>query len=495
MAQNNQQGISIKNEFNNIFIEQSPNAIAMFDKDMRYITSSFQWRADNGITNTELLNVSYYDIFPEIGEKWASIHQKCLKGAVYVCDDATFSGGEGDQQWTSWNIRPWFLSKEEIGGLIIFTQDITERKKLDEKLRVSEEGFRGAFEHAAIGMAIVDISGKWLRINNSLSAMLGYTAQEIQDLSFQDITYPEDLHKDLILLNELIAGTREFYEMEKRYIHKKGNIVWAILAVSLVRDREGNPLHFISQITDISRIKAAEADIRAILELANDQNGKLTNFAHIVSHNLRAHSGNFSMLLDFIESDTEISPAQQELFQMLRVAASNLDETVGHLNEVVAVSTAIDHHLVEVNLYHAVKCATGNVEALLKATGVTSFNEVDPKIQIEVVPAYLDSILLNFLTNAIKYRSDERKPHITFSTNEVDSFYVLSISDNGLGIDLNLNRDDLFGMYKTFHGNKDAKGIGLYITRNQIEAMGGKISVESEINVGTTFRIYFKKSS
>lgn len=362
---------------------------------------------------------------------------------------------------------------------------------LNEKLRISEERFRQAFEHAAIGMAIIGLHGNWLRINRGLLSILGYKPSELLRLTFQEITHPEDLDKDLHLLHEVIQGTRDSYQMEKRYFHKKGHVVWAILAVSIVKSSNGRPLHFISQITDISKVKEAESEMKSVLEVTNDQNRRLLNFAHIVSHNLRSHSGNLSMLLNFIETDVD-EQSRQELFKMFRHAAANLQETIGHLNEVVAVNTTISDNLIKVNLNKAINGAIGNIEALLKAADAICFNEVSVDVVIDAIPAYLDSILLNFLTNAIKYRAKERKPIIKLFTESQGELIVLTIQDNGMGIDLQANRDKIFGMYKTFHNNKDARGIGLFITKNQIEAMGGKVSVESEVDNGTIFKIYFK---
>lgn len=363
---------------------------------------------------------------------------------------------------------------------------------LSEKLRLSEERFSRAFENAAIGMAIVSLKGKWLRINNSISEILGYTSSELLKLTFQDITHPDDLNKDLDLLHDMLEGKIESYQMEKRYFHKNGHLVWVILAVSIIKNSNGKPLHFISQLTDISKVKAAEYEMKSVLDVTNDQNRRLLNFAHIVSHNLRSHSGNLTMLLNFIETEND-EDSRRELFNMFRHAASNLQETIGHLNEVVAVNTSITESLTKVNLNQAINGAIGNIEALLKAEDVICVNDVNPDIIVGVVPAYLDSILLNFLTNSIKYHAAGRTPIIRLSAEIEDNLVALSIQDNGMGIDLQLNRDKIFGMYKTFHNNKDARGIGLFITKNQIEAMGGKVTVESEVDKGTTFKIYFKQ--
>ncbi|MEQ1625227.1 MAG: ATP-binding protein, partial [Sediminibacterium sp.] len=106
-------------------------------------------------------------------------------------------------------------------------------------------------------------------------------------------------------------------------------------------------------------------------------------------------------------------------------------------------------------------------------------------------PAYLDSILLNLVSNAIKYRSEVRIPEIIISLSSSNQFKILTVKDNGIGIDLQKNKDQLFGMYKTFHRNKDAKGLGLYITKVQVEAMKGKIEVESILGLGSSFMVYF----
>jgi PAS domain S-box-containing protein len=422
------------------------------------------------------------------------INYKHRNGSILqtFCTGMVISDPEGVSSALLIAVKQLNYSKEDLNQLNGHTFILTkEQEYLNEKLELSEERFRRAFEHAAIGMAIVSLQGKWLRINSSLFNILGYQPSELLRLSFQDLTHPEDLNKDLNLLNEVINGTRDSYQLEKRYFHKKGHVVWVILAVSIVKNGNGKPLHFISQLTDISKVKAAEYEIKSVLEVTSDQNRRLLNFAHIVSHNLRSHSGNLSMLLNFIETDVD-EQSRQELFKMFRHAASNLQETIGHLNEVVAVNTSITENLTSINLRKAIHGAVGNVEALLKAADAICINEVHHDVFIDAIPAYLDSILLNFLTNAIKYHSPDRKPVIVLRATAEENQVILSIEDNGVGIDLKANRDKIFGMYKTFHTNKDARGIGLFITKNQIEAMSGKVTVESELGKGTTFKIHFK---
>ncbi|MEI6705371.1 MAG: PAS domain S-box protein, partial [Deltaproteobacteria bacterium] len=136
--------------------------------------------------------------------------------------------------------------------------DISERKQAEEALRESESRFRGAFEYSAIGMALVSPGGKWLKVNSRLSEMLGYTEEELMTKTFQDITHPDDLEADLDYVRQMLSGEIDTYSMEKRYFHKMGQIIWALLSVSLVRDRNGLPIHFISQVENITARKQAE---------------------------------------------------------------------------------------------------------------------------------------------------------------------------------------------------------------------------------------------
>jgi PAS domain S-box-containing protein len=136
--------------------------------------------------------------------------------------------------------------------------------------------FQNAFEFAAIGMALVSPEGKWLRVNRSVCEITGYTEAELLGRTFQDITYPEDLDADLANVEKMLAGDIETYQMQKRYLHKNGLIVWVLLSVSLVRNKSGEPLFFISQIQDITRQKKSEQELaKAATEIKRLQKGLL----------------------------------------------------------------------------------------------------------------------------------------------------------------------------------------------------------------------------
>ncbi|HEN4756102.1 TPA: PAS domain S-box protein, partial [Legionella pneumophila] len=128
----------------------------------------------------------------------------------------------------------------------------------------SELRFRSAFNSAAIGMAIVSLEGMWLKVNQSLCQIVGYSEEELLETNFQSITYPEDLELDLGYVRQLLEGDIRFYHMEKRYIHKNGSIIWILLSASLIRDPENKPLYFISQIQNIDAQKRAEQELQHI---------------------------------------------------------------------------------------------------------------------------------------------------------------------------------------------------------------------------------------
>lgn len=144
------------------------------------------------------------------------------------------------------------------GGYLATYADVTEQRTTERALAESEKRFRGAFETAAIGMALVSMDGHWLKVNQALSDMLGYSASELQNMTFQDITHPSDIEADLGHVRDLVAGAITYYHMEKRYFHKNRHVVWVLLSVSLVRDGLGSPIHFVAQVEDITDRKRSE---------------------------------------------------------------------------------------------------------------------------------------------------------------------------------------------------------------------------------------------
>jgi len=371
-------------------------------------------------------------------------------------------------------------------------EDVTEKINLVHKLAEHQEQFHQAFEWAPIGMALVSLQGEWLRVNKMLCQILDRSEQELLAKTFQEITYPDDLELDMEQMHDLLEGKISSYHMEKRYLYKNGAVIWASLHVTLVRNQDGSPLYFISQIKDISEQKAMELERINTLEVITRQNERLLNFAHIVSHNLRSHAGNIQMLADIIPKESD-PMEREEMINMIGINAANLQETLMHLNEVVNVHGHRQFNVKSLNLSKEIYRTIATLSESFKQAEANIVVQQEGEIEINYDPAYMESILLNLLTNSIKYRNPDRALELTIRITEYQHQIILEIQDNGLGMDLSLHGHKLFGMYKTFHGNEDARGVGLFLVKNQVEAMGGKISAESTPGVGTTFKIEFTK--
>lgn len=231
---------------------------------------------------------------------------------------------------------------------------------------------------------------------------------------------------------------------------------------------------------------------KRLLALTNQQNARLQNFAYIISHNIRSHSANLTALVDLLQTATEEAQAAMFL-QMLKTSTDKLAETIVNLNEIVT-ATSIGPQVKEPrSLFQEVSRTLEALNVLLHQTQVTVSIAIPKEVTVQVVPAYLDSILLNLFSNAIKYRSRTAAARLDLGCYREEDYVVLTIADNGQGLDLARNKSKIFGMYKTFHDNEDARGLGLFITKNQVEAMSGKIEVESRVGVGTTFKVYFSE--
>lgn len=348
------------------------------------------------------------------------------------------------------------------------------------------------FNNTYNGIAIVNLDGNWLKVNESVCDIFGYTRWELFNMDINNIIYAQDLGVHEGKFEKLLNGKIDKYRVKQRYFHKDGSIIWMLIYVSLVYFKEGRP-HMIWQFSDITKRQKNQDKLKTMLSVTEEQNDRLRSFANIVTHNLRSHSGNLSTLVEFLEEDF-LKLNQNENFQLLKQAIENLQETVSHLTEVAKIKEIEDSKMKALNLYDYAEKATYNIIALAQNAEATIYNEIDEEICVKGIPAYLDSIVLNFLTNAIKYKSKKRRPIIELKSVIKGDFVVLKIKDNGLGIDLEKFGDTLFEMYKTFHNNEDAIGIGLFITKNHIESLGGKVKVKSKVNVGTEFSVYLKKA-
>jgi PAS domain S-box-containing protein len=249
---------------------------------------------------------------------------------------------------------------------------------------------------------------------------------------------------------------------------------------------------FFVHIADVTPIKLLERELMISNEIISAQNKRLLNFANVVSHNLKTYANNMEQVLELLmNADSE--EEKNLMVTYLTNISKGFSATVSNLNEIADVQNQSGLKAERVNLHEYVDNVIKTLQIQIKSLNASVRNNVFTDLYLLANPAYMESILLNFLTNGIKYRHPDRAAVIEFDAYKKGKYLVLTIKDNGIGINLEKHGKDLFGMYKTFHGNMniESKGIGLFITRFQVETMGGYIEVESEENIGTTFKIHF----
>ncbi len=244
---------------------------------------------------------------------------------------------------------------------------------------------------------------------------------------------------------------------------------------------------------DVTQQKNTESNLLKLLNLSKSQNERLQNFAHIVSHNLRSHSTNISSLVQLIGEKYPVK--ENELFKMLLLASENMIETTNNLSDVALLYSTNKDEINRFKIKKLVKKSIDTFQIDLNHHNILVDINIDESIEIYGFAEYLDSVFQNLISNAIKYSRESNYKFLRIVSYDEENYIKLSFEDNGLGIDLSRYRDKIFGMYKTFHYTENSRGLGLFITKNQMEAMGGWIEVESEVNVGSKFNLYFKKNN
>ena len=372
--------------------------------------------------------------------------------------------------------------------VVCFIRDISERKNAENKLNLLSLAASETTDTIVIAnkkgeavwanQAYLDLTG--LAMEEVLGQKPGYLSKGPQtDLS------ASKLMSDAIKNKESIKITILNYSKNKEKY-------WFELNITTVFDSNNNFINFIGVGRNVTRRIEKELEMKRLLEVTSNQNNKLYNFTHIVSHNIRSHASNLSMVVDVIENTDDIDE-KLSYFELFREGTEKLSESIEYLNEIITIQQKTNVEKTKIHLKSEIEKTRMALSLAIKESKITITNTIPEDVVVKAIPAYLDSIFLNLFTNAIKYKTPKRNATLDIGYENRDGYSVINFRDNGLGLDLKKNGHKLFGMYKTFHGNEDAKGIGLFITKNQLEAMDGKIEIESELGHGSNFKIYLNE--
>lgn len=373
-------------------------------------------------------------------------------------------------------------------------QDVTQQ-------RMAEIKFKGLLESAPDAMVIVNDHGKIQLVNKQAEKLFGYQSQEL-------INKPVELLIPERYSNIHSSYRENFFSMPKTRkmgeegtdlygINKDGKEIPIQISLSPLKTEEG--LLVSAAIRDITIQKKAEKKIleakNSLEVLANKltiQNTQLADFAQITSHNLRAPVSNLNSLLDFYNI-AETEDEKVILFEKFETVINHLTETLNTL--IIALKSKNEGiENMEIITFDDILIKTKEIlsgQILKTDAKITSDFSKSPNIEYNKF--YLESIFLNLLSNAIKYKSEDRAPEIFIQSVIEDGVQKIVFKDNGLGINLKRHGHKMFGLNKVFHRHPDAKGVGLFMTKVQIESLGGSITVESEVNTGSSFKINFNK--
>jgi len=248
---------------------------------------------------------------------------------------------------------------------------------------------------------------------------------------------------------------------------------------------------FANMLVNVKKRIQKESKLHSLLQISGDQNDRLKNFAHILSYNVRSHASNISMILDLIYNEYP-ELAELELIELLSNSADNLSGTIGQLNEVVQINTSAKGRLEVLNLNEIIERAIDNISPAASKKQVRIINMIMDRFEVYGISSYLENIFNSILLNAIKYCSDERDSFVKLYCLVQGKYVVLCVEDNGIGIDLDKQEFDIFGISTSFKESSGKGNTDLFITKNQVEAIGGRIEVESTIDKGSTFKIFLR---
>jgi PAS domain S-box-containing protein len=363
--------------------------------------------------------------------------------------------------------------------------------KTELRAREEEERFRTTFNYAPVGIAHVGIDGKWLLVNQKLCDLVGYTQQELQWQTSQDMTHPDDRDIELEYLRRMLSQEMQTYTMEKRYICKNGSVVWINLTASLVCETNSKPKYFIFLVSDISERKQAEIKLQQEREKQKQVSELKARFVCMVSHELRSplHRISFSTSLLKRYRHQWNDDKTLKYLHHIQTAVEHLGELMDNVL-IIGRSEAgkLRFEPIELNLEQfcrdliiALQQSRGSKHPII----LTYYSECT---KVCVDEKLLQPILTNLLDNAIKYSSNGSIIDLKIAC--LNKQVIFEIKDQGVGIP----EPDIQNLFEPFHRGKNVNdihgsGLGLAVAKKLVDLHGGQISVVSEVGVGTTFTI------
>lgn len=377
--------------------------------------------------------------------------------------------------------------------LIGAMQDVTKAKKEEQQLKLLESVITNSTDAVLITEAepVSTPGPKIVYVNEAFTQMTGYSKEEVIGKSPRLLQGPNSDRNELDKLKKALLNW-ETSEIETINYKKSGEEFWVNFTVVPIADANGWYTHWIAIERDVTERKKAEEEKLKLISELTASNKELKQFSYITSHNLRAPVANLLGIFNILDVSEIKEELTLQLIDGLKASTLKLNETLNDLIKILVVKENTNLPENEILLEYTLSNVCNSIDSLIhnsKTQIITDFSEADTVIFNK---SYLESIFLNMITNSIRYAKPGVNPVVKISSKIKAGKKQLIFEDNGLGMNMDRVRNEIFGLYKRFHNHSESKGIGLYLVHSQITALGGTIDVDSEVGVGTKFTITFK---
>ena len=401
---------------------------------------------------------------------------------------------DGSMNWVS--VNTGFLRRPgdtDWYGVVSTIGDITKQRHAELALSASEALYRQTFELATAGIAHVDLSGRFMKVNRRLCEILGYGEQELIGRPVKEISHPEDRNLTDSQRMRVRSGEKQSVRFEKRYLRKSGAIVWVDLSVALACDASGVPQYEIALFDDITERKKAEAALREAHEELKRSNAELEQFAYVASHDLQEPLrmvSSYTQLLMRRYGD-KLDGDAKDFTAFIVDGATRMKQLIEDLLAYSRVGTR-DKNFKPVDAESSLKRALTNLRAAIQDSGATVTQDKLPTIPCDEVQ--LAQLFQNLIGNALKFRKPDVAPAVHVGAAEQGAEWEFMVRDNGIGIEPQYF-ERIFMVFQRLHdkGEYPGTGIGLAIVKKVVERHGGRIWVQSQPGAGTTFHFTMPK--
>ncbi len=382
-------------------------------------------------------------------------------------------------------------AKGEVQRINGFTRDVSETVHATESLQKSEANMRAIFDNTETAYVLLDTGFNIVSFNQLASKISSeLLGRQIEAGSYTPDYFDDNFRPRFIkYLQNVLRGANISYEVNNT---SSGFERWYSLSYHPVWNNEKTVMGVIIAITEITARKISELQEKKITGELLQRNQDLEQFAYIISHNLRSPVANIIGITDALTEGSLEEDDRRAFMYGLTVSVKKLDDVIIDLNDILQVKNVVIGNKEKVWFSRIVEDIKFNVGALLDDKGVminTDFAEID---EVSSFKSYIHSIFYNLISNSIKYRQPQTTPVIEIRSRKYADKMELTFKDNSIGMDLETKSDHVFGLYKRLHPEyAEGKGMGLFMVKTQVETLGGKISVQSKVNVGTEFKIEF----